>query len=606
MALCKFWAQGNCRNGSSCRFEHPRNGGQSSNRFSALGNQGGNQAMDYGITADQIQKDLTSELPQWILSCYGPGKEAPEQLFGGYPREQSFEEIRLFFMEGLAKGNPQGALQDINTIYEQAQNQNRTVLNDISGAVKFIRDAAQKHPNRLDICKQGTQVSSTTSPFTRPTQTNNPFGQPAAASNPFGGTSTNTSAFGQPAALGQKPNPFGAPAFGQPAQPSTSAFGQPSALGGTSAFGKPAATSAFGQPSQPAATSAFGQPSQPAGAFGQPSALGAKPNPFGAPAFEQPAQPTSAFGQPSQPTSAFGQPAALGVKPNPFGAPAASPSPFGTAANAAQPTTSAFGQPSLPAATNPFGQPATTSPFGQPAATSTASPFGQQAATSPPAANPFGQPAAPAANPFGQPATTAATATPSPFGQPAAPAANVFAQAAAALDASIAGGGGFGQPAQPAAANPNPFGQPAAPTPTPFSQPAQAQAPAAASTPAQTGAGPYGPNSQRQHPPPQSYIVKNPNGSLQQFNGKPVVYTTIKEKQVPVIRSFDGRTTTRIWFPDGPPGYTNETEAADPKVYDDPKVQEQWGKFVQGGEQTFDGGLMPEVPPKREFCSWVF
>lgn len=51
-----------------------------------------------------------NELPTWILSCYGPGKDAPEQLFGGYPREQSFEEIRLHFMQGAMAGNPAKAV----------------------------------------------------------------------------------------------------------------------------------------------------------------------------------------------------------------------------------------------------------------------------------------------------------------------------------------------------------------------------------------------------------------------------------------------------------------------------------------------------------------
>lgn len=59
---------------------------------------------------DVIQRDLADERPAWILSAYGPGKDAPEQLFGGYPREQSPEEIRLHYMQGLMTGNPQGAV----------------------------------------------------------------------------------------------------------------------------------------------------------------------------------------------------------------------------------------------------------------------------------------------------------------------------------------------------------------------------------------------------------------------------------------------------------------------------------------------------------------
>ncbi len=66
-----------------------------------------------GLTADAIRRDLSEELPQWILSCYGPGRDAPEQLWGGYPREQSVEEIRLHFLMGSMAGNPQGAVRSV-------------------------------------------------------------------------------------------------------------------------------------------------------------------------------------------------------------------------------------------------------------------------------------------------------------------------------------------------------------------------------------------------------------------------------------------------------------------------------------------------------------
>lgn len=53
---------------------------------------------------------MTNERPQWILSAYSPAKDTPEQLFGGYPREQSFEELRLHYMTGMATGNEQQAV----------------------------------------------------------------------------------------------------------------------------------------------------------------------------------------------------------------------------------------------------------------------------------------------------------------------------------------------------------------------------------------------------------------------------------------------------------------------------------------------------------------
>ncbi|KAK0724485.1 hypothetical protein B0H67DRAFT_568058 [Lasiosphaeris hirsuta] len=633
MAICRFFVQGYCRNGNACRFEHPGKQTQSqpaNNRFSTLSGLSG-QAMGnrqgelpYNLNPETIRHDLSEDVPTWILSAYGPGKLAPEQLFGGYPREQSFEEVRMHYLQGAAAGNEQGALSEIESLYQNAKQQINHTLNNMDSAIQFIVEAGNKHPNRNDICHQSTPTGGTSGEFSRDKLApGGTFGSsanafqatpvmPTISSNPFGAPAATPSPFGQPAALGQKPSPFRAPAFGQPA--TTPIFGQPAAMGGTSAFG---------------------QPSQPSGAFGQPSTIGAKPNPFGAPAFGQPAQPaagpafgqpsqpattaafgqpsqpttTTAFGQPSQPTSAFGQPAALGQKPNPFGAPTTTttttttttPSPFGAPAAPAQPAANPFGQPAQPAqassgfgqpAASPFGQPATTGGFSQPTPAPT-NPFGQAQPQTSAAPTPFGQPATafgaapvkPAANPFGQPAAAPAN----PFGQavapqPAAPApapANPFGQAA--------------QPTQPAA---NPFGQPAQPAAAPFGNVA---APRPSGRPS-----PYAPNATRQHADVTSYAGKGPDGRLRMFKGKPVSYTALgsgkDSKELPVVRSFDG-TATRIWFPDGAPNYSPETEAED-KAYADPEVLRKWKVFMDTGR--FEGGIMPEVPPKREFCAWDF
>jgi nucleoporin NUP42 len=88
------------------------------------------------------------------------------------------------------------------------------------------------------------------------------------------------------------------------------------------------------------------------------------------------------------------------------------------------------------------------------------------------------------------------------------------------------------------------------------------------------------------------------------FKGKPVVYVEPKDghKPVPVVRNFDG-STVRIWNPNGAPPYTDQTEA-EPAKYEDPNVMQQWKAFVETGK--FADGVMPEVPPKREFCMWDF
>ncbi|KAE8356576.1 hypothetical protein BDV28DRAFT_154583 [Aspergillus coremiiformis] len=380
-----------------CKFEHP---GQSSlgsgNRFGALSGGGGfggrsapqnQQQANYGITASDIQNDLSAGKgrPEWVFSCYGPGRNAPKQLFGGPQREQSFEELRLRHYEAAATGNAEQAAQEAQTLYAEALKQMEVILNDLDGAVKYIMDGINEHPNRIDITEGKTSPVSSQGP--------SPFGQSAASSQA-------SSAFGQPSSLGNQ-SAFGKPSgFGQP-----SAFGQPSSLGQNSGFGQPSSGSAFGQPSGLGGQSAFGKPG-----FGQPS-LG-QPSAFGQPA---------ALGQPS----AFGQPSSFGTSApstgaspfgvisnqNPgtgvgFGQAASTVSPFAQAANQQPATSTGFGQPST--------TPATTGAFGQP--TQTPSPFGQPQ----PPSNPFGQPA-PAPNPFGAPSQQPQPQSqtgPSPFGQP--------------------------------------------------------------------------------------------------------------------------------------------------------------------------------------------
>lgn len=65
----------------------------------------------YSVSTAGIVKDLTDERPPWIFSAYGPGRDAPGQLFGGQQTEQSFEELRLHHWKALAAGNPQAAVR---------------------------------------------------------------------------------------------------------------------------------------------------------------------------------------------------------------------------------------------------------------------------------------------------------------------------------------------------------------------------------------------------------------------------------------------------------------------------------------------------------------
>ena len=421
MVVCKFFLEGRCKFGDGCKNEHPgRNNTNTRNPFAPL--QGNNRSnpsgqnargsktpdLAYHLDKDVISKDLTSERPLYILSAYGPGRDAPQQLFGGQPREQSFEELRFRHYELASAGNEAQAIQEAQTLYNNSEQQIQTVLSDLDGALKYITDATNQHPNRLDICKAKggdlSQVEQQSAPF-----------QSRGASSNIG------SAFGKPS-FGQPSAPaFGQPSFGQAAAP-TPAFGQPATLGQ-----KP---TVFGQPSNLSSAPTFGQASMPA-PFGQPSAAA----PFGT----KQVQPTSAFGQTSTP-SFFGQ-ASQAAKP--FGAQEPQQQPaFGQQSSSfgQQPPTGprasgVFGQKPTLASSNPFEKaPSTTSAFSQPTTASTnvfgkpetpqtANAFGKNSASLP-AANPFGsRDSASSLGTFGQAKKTSAPA----FGQPATPSAtNVF------------------------------------------------------------------------------------------------------------------------------------------------------------------------------------
>jgi len=615
--VCAFFMEGRCKFGDSCKYQHPSStrSPPPTNRFSALSNQSnqqsnpfgrgrqpdtkGNQPSSYNISKDGIIADLKTERPEWPFSCYSPGRDTPRQLIEG-PLEQSMEEMRLLYYVTLASGNAQQAQQNELELFQKSYQQIQTVLNDVDGAIKYIVDGENEHPNRVDMVKQNSQPNSSSG-----TTNGSAFGQPSAAT---GGAFGKPSAFGQPSQPGAtgafghpsqmgggafgRPSQLGAgSAFGQPSQPgSTSAFGRPSQPGTGSAFGQPSqsgATSAFGQPSQPGATSAFGQPSQPGttGAFGQPSqpgttsAFGQPSQPGTTSAFGQPSQPGagSAFGQPSQPgaTSAFGQPSQSGTtgafgQYSAFGQPsqAGATSAFG---QPSQPSAgSAFGKPSMPAATGAFGQPSTVggaqSAFGEPSQPSNISPFSSAAAQSQQPSGAFGQP-------------SNLTAKPNPFGAPSLVSSSPFAPKAVS-PSPFAPSQPQSQPTQ----STNPFGQPSTTSQFGSAQPA-----------AQTTS-----NNQQittATPDPSTYLNKAPNGNLNSFRNNRVTY----HANEPYYQRPD-RSEERIWFPDGPPTTANKDGEESEEVY------QALGSVVEGAYRFlaetggWKNGIVPEVAPRR---AWV-
>ena len=541
--------------------------------------------MPYHLTADGIKADLTQgdDRPTWPLSAYGPGRDAPRQLLEG-PLEQSPEELRVQYYVARAGGSTQQYEQNERSAVDEANQRAQQILNDVDGAVKYIIDGKDQHPNRDDqVLKTGSSFNWTTRPSpdqpSAATTGGTAFGQ---ASTPFGGSST--SAFG-------KPSPA-TPAFGQ------STFSQSSTTGSTSLrSGQTGSTSAFGKPSGlGSGSSAFGQPSNLGGgssAFGKPSAIGGA-SPFSS----QNTSSTSPFGQTSasQGAPTFGQTSST---------PAASP--FG---QASAPTGgSAFGQPSAPGRGTAFGQapaPGSGTEFGKP------SPFGAAASSAPGfgSSTPFGAQASSSTSAFGQPSQPGQQST--SFGQSSQPAQPQSTFGKATPFGSS--GGTTSTFGQSSLGNSTPFG--ASSTTSAFgrpSAPATAQSqPAFGSTTANGSSAPFGSQQTSTNPGFASQAARTaPGQRLTSFKGRPITYHRLEhqpgkpedKKEYAFYRNQSTGKEERVWVPDGQPGPNPDVEAL-PEVYEalGSALKQLYDVVREKG--VFEGGVVPEVPPKREWVSW--
>ena len=321
----------------------------------------------------------------------------------------------------------------------------------------------------------------------------------------------------------------------------------------SSNFGKPSVP-AFGQPSAHAST--FGKSSS--SSFGQPSALG-QAGTLGRPATSF-GQPPAAFGHPSASTPQFGQ--------------SSGPSSFGTALQKPSP----FGPPSGPSTTT---QPLSTAnqtnnPFGQPSGSEQPGLFGQTSA--PLQSNVVGRPPGPnSANPFGQRIESPSQKTtgelthaaPTSFGQNSKTKIS-FANRPVPT---------FGFSLESLISSRTPVDS--ANVPTVQSATSNGLASVRTSTEGPS-AGP---------------IIDKSLARISTWKGQPVSYIDDE----PCYKDSDGN-WRKIWFSHGPPVFTKTPQM--PEENYNVSIKDVYSFAKEHG--VFKNGVMPEVPPKREWCDWDF
>src|SRR3978361_347166 len=106
---------------------------------------------------DDIPNDLSAGKgrPIWILSSYGPGKNAPASLL--QDNEFSPEEVRARFYELAAQSKQDEADREAIALWSKAEQEINQVVSNARDVDKFMQEAEKKHPNRDDF----TQVDGT-------------------------------------------------------------------------------------------------------------------------------------------------------------------------------------------------------------------------------------------------------------------------------------------------------------------------------------------------------------------------------------------------------------------------------------------------------------
>ncbi|XP_072944620.1 uncharacterized protein [Epargyreus clarus] len=193
MIVCKFFQQGNCRYGQSCRFEHIYGSKYSYHAPTNAPVQQSPAVTDEQLV-NQVQSDVQAALKggQWILSCYAPFKE--KAILPGIS-DLSPEEARLFIYEAKANNNIDAAIAFLNNQTQETRSKYEQLLQPTVNMMKALRSLYNGETIQSPFTTHnqgfGSASNTATSIFRGAVQSSG-FGQSTAPNNSiFGQTSPN-------------------------------------------------------------------------------------------------------------------------------------------------------------------------------------------------------------------------------------------------------------------------------------------------------------------------------------------------------------------------------------------------------------------------------
>ncbi|KAJ1983577.1 hypothetical protein H4R34_001198 [Dimargaris verticillata] len=246
MPVCKFFLQNRCAYGDRCKFEHPRNHGNSQFGQSGFGSGGFNRNSRSGgfsgpgpavdkpgaPTATTIENDLKNHQMMWPYSCYGPEKNYPNLISDA---DMSFEELRVeYYACRKMDGNDFRYVNSLPALAQKVESQIQSLSRSYSASAQLAisrYDKARQESQQPGAASAGGGAFGTAAPAPA-------FGQPSFGTAAPMSQQQSLGGFGGASAFGASALQSTAPAFGGATAPAANRFG---ALAGSTAAPPPAA-----------------------------------------------------------------------------------------------------------------------------------------------------------------------------------------------------------------------------------------------------------------------------------------------------------------------------------------------------------------------------